>query len=200
MFRIGTVFVVAAVMAIVLTACGGAKDTIGESSTAATSAGNPQATSTSADPATDDGAAEQAQDLGDDMAQSLADQQDASGGGGAALTVGETTWTFDSVLCAFGPEEIGQEGAEFVLSSVQDGLQLYVSIDSFGHSVSLDDISDFENPSVSLSADPFTAAMTQGPEEFVEVDGKAISATALFLDGTTDSPEPIEGTLQATCP
>lgn len=201
MFRIGSALVVAVTMAIALAACGGgAEDTVGESPATVTSAGESQASGDPAEVATGEGSADQAQDLGDDMAQSLEDQQEAAGGGGATLTVGDTTWEFGSVLCAFGPEQIGQEGAEFVLSSVQDGLQLYVSIDSFGHSVSIDDISDFENPSVSLSADRFTSAMTQGPEEFVEVSGKEVTATALFLDGTSDNPEPIEGTLNATCP
>jgi len=200
MFRMTSVFIIGVVMALVLAACGGgADDAVGDSPATTSAAADPQGSSDPSGSA-GDGAADGAQDLGDDLAQSLEDQQAAAGGGGATLTVGDTTWTFGSVLCAFGPDEIGQEGAEFVLSAIQDGLQLYVSIDSFGHSVSLDDISDFENPSVSLAADPFTAAMTQGPEEFVEVDGKAISATALFLDGTSDALDPVEGTLEATCP
>ena len=92
------------------------------------------------------------------------------------------------------------KNAEFVLSSLQDGLQLYVSIDSFGHSVTLNDIQDFENPSVSLTADSFTAQATGGPDQFVEVDGNDVSATADFVDDTTDSLEGTEGTLTATCP
>jgi len=203
-FRVGSILVVMAVMTIVLVACGGADNEVGESpTTAATSGGDTGDTQGSDDPAdvpSQENAAEQAQDLADELAESLEGQQAASGGGGATLTVGDTTWTFASVLCAFGPEEIGQEGAEFVLSSLQDGLQLYVSIDSFGHSVSLDDVSDFQNPSVSLSAERFTAAANGAPEEFVEVNGKEVTSTALFLDGTTDDLEPIEGALEATCP
>jgi hypothetical protein len=75
-----------------------------------------------------------------------------------------------------------------------------VSIDSFGHSVSIDDISDFQNPSIALSANAFTAAATGAPEEFVELDGKQVSATALFVDETTDDLTPIEGVLEAPCP
>ncbi len=141
-----------------------------------------------------------AQELADDLAGSLEGQQAASGGGNATLTVGDTTWTFNSVLCAFGPDEIGDPEAEFVLSSLQDGLQLYVSIDGFGHSVSIDDIADFENQSVSLSAERFVAASNEAPEEFVEVNGKEIRATALFVDNLSDDPTPVEGTLEAVCP
>jgi hypothetical protein len=191
-------------MTIVLTACSDAGDAAGESPTTTANSesgtGDTQGSDDQVDVPNEEDAVEQAQDLADDLAESLEGQQEASGGGGATLTVGDTTWTFDRVLCAFGPEEIGQEGAEFVLSSLQDGLQLYVSIDSFGHSVSLDDVSDFQNPSVSLSAEKFTAAANGSPEEFVEVNGNEVTSTALFLDGTTDDLEPNEGTLEATCP
>lgn len=203
MTRIRSTIALLAVMTIVLAACGGADDAGGESSTTTASeadTADPQVANDAADLPSEQEATEQAQDLADDLAESLEGQQEAMGGGGATITVGDTTWVFDSVLCAFGPEEIGQEGAEFVLSSVQDGLQFYVSIDSFGHSVSITDISDFQNPSVALSANAFTAAATGAPEEFVELDGKQISATALFVDETTDDLTPIEGVLDATCP
>lgn len=121
--------------------------------------------------------------------------------GFATLTVGDQTWEFQGVLCAFGEEEIGQEGAEFVLSSLQDGLQLYVSIDSFGHSVSINDIEDFENPSVGFVAGGPIAAVVGGDADIVSVDGNQVTATGLFLDETDeDSFEGVEGTLTATCP
>lgn len=116
-----------------------------------------------------------------------------SGSGSATLTVGGDTWSFDSVLCAFGEQQIGQEGAEFVLSAIEGGLQLYATIDSYGHSVSLNDIEDFENPSVSLESDWSTG-------EFIELSGKQVRATALFLDYNTDSLAGVEGTLVASCP
>lgn len=127
-----------------------------------------------------------------DLADDLEETQQAVGGGSATLTVGDETWTFNSVLCAFGEAEIGQEGAVFVLSSIQDGMQFYVSIDSFGHSVSLDDIEDFENPSVSLAT--FNAG------EFINLDGKKASGTAGFMDGTTDDFTETEGSFEADCP
>lgn len=200
MVRFGSLFALLVIMTMVMAACGGGEEAGGETPTTLASVGEGSGSDDPADLPTEEEALEQAEDLAEDLTESLEEQQEAIGGGGATLTVGDATWMFDSVLCAFGPEEIGQEGAEFVLSSLQEGLQLYVSIDSFGHSVSLDDVADFQNPSVSLSAEKFTAALNGGPEEFVEVNGKEITSTALFVDGTTDDLEPIEGTLVATCP
>jgi hypothetical protein len=161
-----------------------------------------------------DEAAEQAEEAGqslgeiaedpegfvEDMTEDLEAQQEAVGGGGAELTVGDETWTFDSVLCAFGPEEIGDPEAEFVLSALADGLQLYVSIDGFGHSVSLNDIANFEDPAVGWEAGGF-AAMEDDAGEFVEVDGKDVRAEAEFTDTRDElSPTTAPGTLDATCP
>jgi multidrug efflux pump subunit AcrA (membrane-fusion protein) len=150
--------------------------------------------------ATEEEALAAAQAAADAAAEALEAQQEAQGGGSAVLTIGDTTWTFDSVLCAFGPDEIGQEGAEFVLSALQDDLQLYVSIDEFGHYVSIDDIENFDDPSVSMTADD-TAASLNGADEFlVELDGKRATAEGFFIDYSTDGLEGTEGTLEATCP
>jgi len=127
----------------------------------------------------------------DDLVDDLEEQQQAVGGGSASFTIEGATFTFDSVLCAFGEEETGQEGAEFVLSAIQDGTQLYFSIDRFGHSVSLEDIEDFENPSVSWSS--------RG-EDFIEIDGRSASGEAGFVDGTSDSFDELPGSFEGTCP
>ncbi len=134
---------------------------------------------------------EEAVEAIDDLVDELEETQAAQGGGSASLTVAGQTYTFDSVLCAFGPDQIGQEGAEFVLSAIQDGAQLYFSIDSYGHSVSLDDIEDFENPSVSWSSTG---------DGFIQVDGKSAGGEAGFIDGTTESFEEQSGSFEATCP
>lgn len=139
----------------------------------------------------DDGSASNLEESVDELVEGLEEQQSNEGGGSAVLTVGDEEWRFDSVLCAFGPEEIGQEGAELVVSSIQDGLQFYVSIDDFGHSVSVDDIEDFENPSVSLSS--------RG-EDFIVVDGKNVSGQAAFSDGEDPTDPGTEGSFEVTCP
>ena len=167
----------------------------GDSSSDADSAGEVSATSVAESEAPEDSDGESAQsdlqDSVDELADDLEDMQDSQGGGSATLTVGDMTWTFESVLCAFGEDQIGQEGAVFNLSSIQDGMQMYASIDEWGHSVSLDDIEDFENPSVSLSA-------SNG--EFIVLDGKSITAESDFMDGTSDSFDTVPGTFTATCP
>ncbi|KAB7743839.1 hypothetical protein GA707_10100 [Nostocoides sp. F2B08] len=132
-----------------------------------------------------------AEQMAEEMAEGLEAQQEAQGGGSATLTAGDQTWTFDRVLCAFGEEEIGQEGAEFVLSSIQDGLQFYVSIDEFGHFVSIDDVEDFENPSVALSNDGAAG-------EFITLDGKDVSGEVTMVDDT--GADDVEASFEATCP
>lgn len=191
------------VAALILAACGGdggdGGNEGGESPTTAP-ASNEEAPETTEADTTESDAMEEAEEMAEDLAEDLEETQEAVGGGSATLTVGDQTWTFDSVLCAFGEDEIGQEGAVFNLSAIQDGLQLYASIDSFGHSVTLDDIEDFENPSVALEAGGPIASLTGGEEEFIELDGKNVSAAAAFVDNTTDEIETTEGTLEATCP
>jgi hypothetical protein len=127
----------------------------------------------------------------EDLTDSLEEQQSSQGGGSATLVVGDQTWTFGPVLCAFGPEEIGQEGAVFVLSAIQDGLQMYVSIDDFGEFITLDDIEDFENPAVSIGSSGGAS---------IEIDGKSVRADAEFIDSVDDAFATIPGTFEATCP
>jgi hypothetical protein len=179
---------------IIGAACGGSAEPNEDTAEAPT--GTTEASSAPESP--DDGS-DDLEEYVEDLVESLEGVQEAEGGGTATLVVGGDSWTFDKVLCAFGPEEIGDPDAEFVLSSLQDGLQLYVSIDGFGHYVELADIGNFDDPSVHLVADS-SMSMSGGPEEFVEVNGKEISATALFVDEVAENYDGVEGTLTATCP
>ena len=172
-----------------LASCGGSDGNSGSASD--DSASDDSASNDSASDDTGGAAVDDVDGLVDGLVEGLEDQQAAEGGGSATLTVGDQSWTFDTVLCAFGEDEIGQEGAEFVLSSLQDGMQMYASIDSFGHLVSLDDIEDVENPSVSLSSTGDTSIM---------IDGNTVTAEAEFFDNTTDSLDTVTGTFTATCP
>ena len=168
-----------AATAIVAASCGGGDDA--DSDAGAGDVEVPDADDLIADP---EGAAE-------DIAESLEEVQRSQGGGSATFVVGDQSWTFASVLCAFGEDQIGQEGAEFNLSSIQDGMQMYASIDRFGHSLSLNDIADFENPAVDLSS---------VGDDFIVLEGKNVTAEAEFMDGTTDDITTISGTFEATCP
>ena len=182
--------------AAILTACALALSGCGSDAPEGTDVGEAveSAVAEATDAVTDGSLEEMQQDaeqMAEEMAESLEAQQEAQGGGSATLTAGGQTWTFDRVLCGFGEEEIGQEGAEFVLSSIQDGLQLYISIDEFGHFVSVDDIEDFENPSVSLSNDGAAG-------EFITLDGKDVSGEVTMVDDTGGGD--VEASFEATCP
>lgn len=184
---------IAATAALTLTACGDADPSVEDDAvptptemTAATALPTEMEDMATADPS-------EIEDMADGMVENLEEQQAAEGGGHATFTAGDQTWDFDAVLCAFGEDEIGQEGAEFVLSSVQDGLQLYLSIDSFGHTMSLNDVKDFENPSVALSELPTDS-------EFLILDGKNVTGEAALYDEGDDTLTEIPGTVEATCP
>ncbi len=141
--------------------------------------------------ATESDEEQSAVDAVDDLVDELEEQQEAEGGGSASLTVGGQTYTFDGVLCAIGEEETGQVDAVFVLSAIANGTQLYFSIDQFGHSVSLNDIEDFENPSVSWDS--------RG-EEFIQLDGRSASGEVGFVDDTAEGQDTQPGTFEGTCP
>ena len=138
----------------------------------------------------------------DEIVDGLEDVQDARGRGGATFTANGQTWEFPSVLCAFGEDQIGQPGAVFNLSAIDNGLQLYASIDDSGaaHSLSLNDIEDFENPSVSLSMDSFLAGPFGAPTEFLTLDGTSVSGSVVMIDDTTNQPTDAPAEFSATCP
>ncbi len=183
-----------AARAVFVGACGGSSDGANDSSTP------DDVTSTPDD--VQESAQQSAEEFADEVVDELEAVQAAEGGGGATLTANGQTWEFPSVLCAFGEDQTGQEGSIFNLSAIADGLQLYVSIDDSGasHSLSLDDITDFENPSVSLSVDPFTAAAAGASEDFLTLDGKSVSADVVMIDGITGMPTAEPAQLTATCP
>lgn len=131
--------------------------------------------------------------------------------GSATLTVGDATYEFDNYYCLAGPENTGNDrvslssGAMGTVDEVR--VQLDASIqdpDEEGRmegegtiqSVSLNDIEDFENPSVALDA--ITGFLGE-PAWTITYDGSTVTAEALFDDSTTDEIEEIPGTLQATC-
>lgn len=145
---------------------------------------------------------ESAEEFADEIADDLEEAQASAGGGGATLTANGQTWEFDSVLCAFGEEQIGQPGSVFNLSAIADGLQLYASIDDSGesHSLSLNDIDDFENPSVSLSADPFSVSLSGEPADFLVLDDTSVSSNVVMMDDTTGEPTAEPAQFSATCP
>ncbi len=181
---------------LIIGACGSDSDGGDSSAPAETSTGNADVTESDLPEAQD------AEAVADDLADDLEAVQESEGGGGATFTANGQTWEFSSVLCAFGEDQIGQPGAVFNLSAIADGLQLYASIDDSGasHSLSLNDIEDFENPSVSLSVDSFVAGTVGAPAEFLTLDGKQVSTDVPMLDDTTNQPTAGNAQFSATCP
>lgn len=119
----------------------------------------------------------------------------ATDGAAAILAVGDRTYEFERIFCAFGPEETGQDDTEFSLSARQDGLQLDATIsERFGHVVSVDDIENLDDPRVGWTA----GGVLGGTEDIIELDGRQVSAEATFEDENTG--ETTEGSLRATCP
>lgn len=184
-----------AAAALALSACGGEAEVPPTPATQAepTTTPEPVPEPTDEAPATgsDDGAIEMEEEM-EEIAASMEAQQT---GGSASVTIGEQTWDFDGVLCAFGPEEIGQEGAEFVLSAIGDGLQFYISVDAMGQFVSLNDIENFEDPALSWEADQDASG-----EGFIQVDGKDVSGEATFIDYLSESWDEVEGSFEGSCP
>ena len=138
----------------------------------------------------------------EDIVDGLEEVQASEGGGGATFSVNGETWEFPSVLCAFGEDEIGQPGGVFNMSAINDGLQLYASIDDSGaaHSLSLNDIEDFENPSVSLAMSGLVAGAFGVSPEFLTLDGKNVSASVVMVDENTNVPTDAPAEFTATCP
>jgi hypothetical protein len=174
----------------------------------------PSSTPDASEPAGgDDGA-----DDGDDEG-SGDDDGDGNGGGGgsgsATLTIGDESWEFDGVLCAFSLEESQSEIFPFNLSAFGEsstGNRTQITADisdpsgegryegeGVTYGVTLDDVEDFENPSVGWTTN--TEEFFGGSEPDFRVDGKDVTVEAVFNNSLTeDESEAIPGTLTATCP
>lgn len=105
------------------------------------------------------------------------------------LTIGDETWEFPGSLCAFYNAPAGEAGSEWNVSYTQDGLQVYASSDEFGESLSIDDIENGGNPTVSWEA--------SNDEVDLTVNGNDISGTGTFTDNVNGGSE--EGTFEARC-
>ena len=187
-----------AAIALALTACGGSDD--GEATTTVAADSSSATTQPADSPDTT---------AGKETATTSAGS--TAGPGSATLTVGDVTYEFDNYYCLAGPDNTGNDrvslssGAMGRIDEVR--VQLDASIqdpDEEGRmegegtiqSVSLNDIEDFENPSVALEA---VTGFLGEPDWTIEYDGSTVTVEAEFDDTTTDEIETIPGTLQATC-
>jgi hypothetical protein len=132
------------------------------------------------------------------------------GTGSATLTIGDETWEFDSFQCAFGydatqsqifsfssnafGEDSGGARVQFQVDIEDDSGQERFEGAGVIFGITLDDIEDFENPSVSWEA------RGPDPEVIVQIDGDRVTAQGVFDDGLTDLViEEVPGTVDATC-
>jgi len=200
-FRVLARWATVAVLGLALVACSSDSDD-GDATTEATSGGEAAMTETAAA-----------------MTETAAA---SSGGGGSAdaghatLTIGDSTWEFDSFSCAFGHD--ATQSDVYAFSSDARGVdpsgsnvQFQVNIrdesgegrfegDGVVYEVDLQDISDFSDPKVGWSGTNGRASVLGGGVVTVAIDGDHVTAEGGFDNTLTDAEfEAVDGTLDATC-
>lgn len=132
--------------------------------------------------------------------------QPGSDRGSATLTIGDLVFEFGSFDCASGHENTESDDFSFTTNSFQefDGARTQMQFtiydptstgrtegDGVVHEIQLDDISNFEDPSISWS---------MSGAESVTIDGRELSVSGAFDDGLTEAvSEEIPGTLEGVC-
>lgn len=125
--------------------------------------------------------------------------------GTAKLTIGDESWTFEIFSCGFTPEENGDENLLFDLKAqgeTSDGVEIWLtaSIDQVfvvGHDIALRDIGSFSDPVISWTAH---VLLSDDEEGFITIDGKRITASAMFQNDKTDrGVGEMAGTFTANC-
>lgn len=158
---------------------------------------------------------------GDGDATEPADDGDGDGGGdggspgsgNATLTIGDESWSFDDVVCAFSLEQTFIRKQSFTLSAFGEtaegvGIELTVAIldeqedgryerDGVSYGILLDDVDNSENPTLAWVSQ---AGLFGEVEPVILVDGKDVTSDTTFVDHVIITGEEIPGTLRATCP
>lgn len=167
----------------------------------------PAATTESADDG--DGNGEDG-DMNDDDS---GDDGGISGEGSATLTIGDETWETESIFCAFSTEETQNDNVPFTVSGFTEtstgaSAQIDASVvDLSGAAeispenltLTIDDVDDFENPSVAWGLNKQEVFGGSLPD--LQIDGKNVTIEGVFDDGLTDGEfEAVPGTFVASCP
>lgn len=126
----------------------------------------------------------------EDTIRDEAEEADVVATGGATLTIGDTTWRFPDAVCLFG-DDAAQVEADFAMSAVADGYEIYVSSGDDGDVITIDDIGD-------AAAEPVSMTTVQ-TSSFVRVTGRTASATAGFVPADDLAAAPVTGTLEIDC-
>lgn len=117
------------------------------------------------------------------------------GSGAVTLTVGDRTWEFDGFDCAFESSGLLNDGTTLGtnLFGEVEGVRIQMQIDVYDDGdaqFTMDDIEDFENPSVSYLE---TTDIT------VDVDGNTITASGDVTDQASESFDVVPMTFEGEC-
>lgn len=126
----------------------------------------------------------------EESADEPADEPAPAGNIAITMSIGDETWEFPAALCAYKYAPAGEAGSEWNVSHVDNGLQVYIADDEFGTLVSVADIENGGNPTVSWEA--------IGDAVEITVKGNDVTASGTFSDGVNGGTA--QGTLIATCP
>jgi hypothetical protein len=117
------------------------------------------------------------------------------GSGAATLTIADRTWEFDGFQCAFESSELLNEGTTLGtnLFGEVDGARIQMQIDVYDDGTAqfnMDDIDDFENPSVSY---------LETTDIAVTVEGNTVRAEGDVTDEASGSFEIVPMTFEGEC-
>jgi hypothetical protein len=191
------------VLALVAAACGSDGDESSSTETAATAEVTDEASAEATTAPTE--AATDSPSPGTTAApeEPAAEPEAGDGVGGATLTIGEETWTFDQVtICTMTEQE--DTTVSFVMLIVEDPWQFVGKvIDPTGErrlegEGVYDDI-DFQNIVDGTQGIWMASGEATGAQYF-EIDGLSVTANAPFDDFRTTPIEETIGVLDATCP
>jgi hypothetical protein len=126
----------------------------------------------------------------EDTIRDAAEEGEVLPAGGATLTVGGREWSFPAVVCLFG-DDAAQVGAEFALSAVANGYELYAAKYDERDVVTLDDIDGIAPEPVSLTS--------RGNGRSIRVDGRRVTARITLVAPDEPGARGAEGALDAEC-
>jgi len=143
------------------------------------------------------------------------DYDDGAGddeGGTATLTIGDESWTFDEIICAFSPEEAVNPNVAFYLRSTletEDGRILTLDatiIDDTGQGqregenvIKTVFITDLNADDGGVNWSTIGQLITDAEKQWA-IEDKNVHVEAVFDDRNTDEIVEVQGTLDGTCP
>lgn len=178
--------VVAVIAGLVLVACGGDGDSADPTSSSVEATATTSTTTATTTTPPDDPVAEEP---GSD-----------DGAGGATLTIGDETWTFDSV--EFCGKPVSPDTSSFVLIAKLGEWQLIAEVHDDSGEQRLDGDGVYDTINFQNNGDPtqsWLANLEAAEVKFIVIDGSSVTANTT-LNAVTGLSDDTPGTLEATCP